>query len=121
MGNEFLRHVLKARLFAFVLDITRWDEGIFEFGKLWNEILTYIHSRFIGSQEFGFMINDIRFDLEINDNQTILQIYDQDDRLLLQKSIAWIVNKIDEAMDEEILTQYKSQLVEHALEVFDKT
>jgi GTPase involved in cell partitioning and DNA repair len=121
LGNEFLRHVLKARLFAFVLDITRWDEGIFEFGKLWNEILTYIHSRFIGSQEFGFMINDIRFDLEIIDNQTILQIYDQDDRLLLQKSIAWIVNKIDEAMDEEILTQYKSQLIDHALEAFNKT
>ena len=118
LGNEFLRHVLKARLFAFVLDITRWDEGITEFGKLRKEILHYIATRFVGSAEFGFDIESISFVLESEHNQIILRIYDQEERLLIEKWIFRIVNKIDEVMDDEILSEYKSQLLKHIVNIF---
>lgn len=118
LGNDFLRHVLKARLFAFVLDITRWDEGIMEFGKLRKEILHYISTRFVWSSEFGFKIESISFVLYTENNQIILRIYDQDERLVLEKWILRIVNKIDEVMDEEILSEYKNQLMRHIIESF---
>jgi GTP-binding protein len=120
LWNEFLRHVLKARLFAFVLDISRWDEGIKEFGILWNEIIAYIKTRFVWSMEFGYEITDIRFALTTKNNQLILYIYDQDDNLLLQKGIVWIVNKIDEVMDDEIINEYKNQLIEHIIKTFEE-
>lgn len=118
LGNEFLRHVLKARLFAFVLDITRWDEGITEFGKLRKEILHYISTRFVWSSEFGFDIESISYVLDTENNQIILRIYDQEERLVLEKWIMRIVNKIDEVMDEEILTEYKNQLMKHIIASF---
>jgi GTP-binding protein len=129
LGNEFLRHVLKARLFAFVLDISRYDQGILEFGKLRNEILTYIQTRFIGSQEFGFEIEDVSFEMEIKTNENnkdksiVLNIHDQEGRLLLQKGIIRIMNKVDEVMegevvDSEVINEYKNQLIEHISESF---
>ncbi len=118
LGNEFLRHVLKARLFCFVLDVTRWDEGIKEFGMLWREIIAYIVSRFNESFEFGYEIQSVSFELIIEHNQIILYIKDQNGKLLLQKWIVRIINKIDELSDKEVLHEYREQLLDHITSVF---
>lgn len=116
LGNEFLRHVLKARLFAFVLDASRWDEGIGEFGVLRTELISYIKNRFVGSFEFGYEITDIQYKLKIVHNQIILYIYDQNDNILLQKWIIWIINKIDEVWDSEVIWEYQKQLQKHIMQ-----
>lgn len=118
LGNEFLRHVLKARIFMFVLDITRYDEGILEFGILRKEIVHYMKQRFVGSQEFGYEIEDIHLGLEIIDNQIIVYLTDQNQQILLKKGIARVINKIDEVMDEETIQEYKSELLKHTLSTF---
>lgn len=118
LGNEFLRHIIKARVFAFVLDITRWDDGITEFGILRHEIITYITMRFIHSHEFWSPINELCFELVNHDDHLILMIKDQNGHTFLQKSLVWIINKIDECSDNEVLQEYKHQLIKHIINVF---
>lgn len=119
LGNEFLRHVLKARLFVFVLDITRWDQWIWEFWVLWNEIVSYIKTRFVWSKEFWFLIEDIRFELRFIDKQLVLSLFDQQNRLILQKAIVRVINKIDEAMDQEIQKEYQDQLIKNIITLLE--
>ena len=51
LGNAFLRHVLKARVFAMVMDMSRFDEGIKETITLFDEIKAYIKEKFLQDEE----------------------------------------------------------------------
>jgi len=48
-------------VFDFVIDLSRWDEGIQEFGVLRREILTYCGDRF--AQEYDLNPDEIKFQL----------------------------------------------------------
>jgi len=58
LGNAFLRHVLKSKIFCFVLDASRYDSGIDDLNQLMQEIYVYIKDK---------------FDLSKNDNINIIQ------------------------------------------------
>jgi len=45
LGNMFLRHVLKARVFCLMADISRYDQGITEIPELLEEIIAYINNK----------------------------------------------------------------------------
>jgi hypothetical protein len=42
-----LRHVLKARVFAMVMDMSRYDAGIQETINLFDEIIAYLKEKFL--------------------------------------------------------------------------
>lgn len=46
LGNAFLRHVLKSRVFAFVADLSRFESGIRETVELIDEIMLYLEKKF---------------------------------------------------------------------------
>jgi len=51
LGNEFLRHILKARVFIIFTDATKDIPGMEEPGLLMDEIITYVQQRLAGSNE----------------------------------------------------------------------
>lgn len=109
LWNEFLRHILKAKIFVFVIDLWRYDSWMLEFGNLFDEIVNYIKNRFIGSKEFWNPINDIDIHIiEKNDN-TIMKVFaliDGEMKLILQKYIYIVFNKYDILDDQELLGEY---------------
>lgn len=113
---DFLRHVLKARVFDFVLDISRYDQGILEFGQLRSEIVAYCKTHFVWSNEFWYYISDIKLNIYTTDEDIVLDILDQNGKSIISKKLIWTVNKIDEVMDEEIQSEYISDLKKHIYE-----
>ncbi len=116
LGLDFLRHILKARVFNFVLDISRYDLGILEFGQLWHEIVSYCHTHFVWSNEFGYNISDIKMSIYIDHEDIILDIKDQNWQIIISKKLIRTINKIDEVLDEEIQSEYISDLKKHIYE-----
>jgi len=45
LGNAFLRHILKAKAFCFIADISRYDQGITEIPELLEEIVAYANNK----------------------------------------------------------------------------
>jgi|GEM_PF-6792881 len=77
-------------------------------------------SRFQESFEFGYEITQVSCDLVIQDGVILLNIKDQHGNLLLQKGLCWIINKIDETQDKEVIHEYTSQLYDHIIQVLGK-
>lgn len=102
LGNAFLRHVLKARVFAFVADLSRFESWIKETVGLFDEIMTYVQEKFWKDWNLNFVFREeagyLLFEAEKNDE------------VLLSKKIMLILNKRDLLNDEEILREYKSTL-----------
>jgi GTPase involved in cell partitioning and DNA repair len=42
LGIDFLRHILKSKIWTFVLDISRYEDTLKELDILKNEIETYL-------------------------------------------------------------------------------
>ncbi len=58
LGNAFLRHVLKARVFAFVADLSRFESWIKETVGLFHEIIRYITNRFGEEEALQFVFRE---------------------------------------------------------------
>jgi hypothetical protein len=54
------------------MDLSRWDEGIQEFGVLWNEILTYCRERF--ATEYEVTSDEIHFAITSENNVLVMDI-----------------------------------------------
>ncbi|MDO4713924.1 MAG: DUF1967 domain-containing protein [bacterium] len=102
LGNAFLRHVLKSRVFAFVADLSRFESGISETVKLMEEILLYLEQKFGEDQDLNFVFREegglITFEVEKNDE------------IILTKKIVFVLNKWDLLNDQEILAEYQTAL-----------
>ncbi|HMT27595.1 MAG TPA: 50S ribosome-binding GTPase, partial [Candidatus Absconditabacterales bacterium] len=125
LGNDFLRHILKAKVFAFVVDASRYEQGISEIPLLREEIMNYISSRFIESTEYGSPIKKISFELSQQKNKILIIIKahfeDSSEKIILEKVISFIINKIDLLDgDEEIIEEYEKNLTETILTFFKK-
>lgn len=122
LGNEFLRHVLKCKVFCFVLDIWRYDEGIKEFGLLWDELLDYIKNKFVWSNELWIEMDDIHFKINNTWDYIKFGIYryeDSQEVLIMEKSIFWLINKSDLVEDKDVIWEYTHQLIKHIKNVFN--
>lgn len=117
LGNEFLRHILKASVFAFVIDASRYEQGMEEFGKLFDEVLHYMHAKFMQSRDFGGEISAIDFQLSKEKKNLLLQVnavINGEQRVLMKKMIMIVLNKSDLLEDSEIISEYRTTFARHA-------
>jgi len=106
LGNAFLRHILKARIFCLVADVSRYDKWAQEIPNLLDEILIYIQDKF-GKK-------DLKIDLD-EQNGMINLTAQKDKNIILEKKILILINKYDLLNDQEILTEYQNTLIQDIL------
>lgn len=101
LWNDFLRHVLKARIFCFVMDIDRFEKWMDETINLFSEITKYISNKIwkkiktIIHKKSNYINLESRLDWE----------------LILDKKIIFAVNKYDLINDKEIEKEYRKEFL----------
>lgn len=99
LWNAFLRHVLKSRVFCFVLDIGRYDQWINDISDLLQEIVEYLHAKF-----------DID-STEIKEQNWMITFFAYKDwEVVVEKRVVFLINKFDLVNDNDILSEYKTNL-----------
>ena len=101
LGNAFLRHILKARVFCFVADLSRFDTWISEIVDIFQEIIQYIKDK---------VEKNVKIKIFDQNKDIIMQVI-QDDDIVLNKKIIFTMNKYDLVFDTEIVEEYKKQFV----------
>jgi len=106
LGNEFLRHVLKARIWLLVTDISGYETSIEQLIQLMREIEVYI-------TQVVFNDQTVSQSLICVDDELIWRIVEKEHKtVLLEKTVLFVVNKIDLINDEEIQQEFGNELVE---------
>jgi GTP-binding protein len=122
LGIEFLRHILKSKIWTFVLDTSRYEDSLKELEILKKEIETYLRWKEITEDLFWRLSEDkndknIKFIYENYKSWLKLKVY-LNDKLLFEKFILFVLNKIDLIQDEEILQELEKQIKEKIKELF---
>lgn len=116
LWNEFLRHILKARILAFVLDLWRYESWLKEFNDLFTEIILYINKKFIWSNDYWKVIKKIKCEIIVEWDEILLEVKgifsDKEEKVILRKLLYFILNKYDIINDEEILALMKKTLID---------
>lgn len=106
LGNAFLRHVLKAKIFCIVCDGSRYDSGIQEVIDLFQEIMDYVDQKFDNP------------DIEIIEKDGMITLLaSHDDEIILEKRIIFLINKYDLINDPEIIWEER-RIMEEQLNIF---
>lgn len=113
LGNAFLRHILKARVFCLIGDISRYDQWINEIPDLLEEIITYTRTKFSKDPEA------VEVEIKEDKGMVTLFIYEEG-KLVIEKRMLFLINKYDLINDEEILKEYKAQFRKQILDFFKK-
>lgn len=119
-----MRHILKASVFSFVMDISRYEEGVDEFSQLFDEVLHYMREKFMQSRDFGGEISGIDFQLRKEKGQLFLQVraaMADEQKVLMEKMINIVLNKQDLVDDEEIVEEYKRHFLAHTQKYIKNT
>ena len=124
LGNMFLRHILKAKIWTVMLDARKDLPGIEEWALLVHEIVEYVDNRFIWSSELWIVIDNINHEFSV-DSEWIIRYHamttiQEQEHILLKKAIVTIVNKYD-LLDEELREEYKSSLEDHITTTLQQT
>ncbi len=116
LGNEFLRHVLKSRIFCLIVDMDQYEDSFHKLTTVFDEIILYIHQRFVGSTEFGEAIEHIDIILSSDEEYIILEcmatIWGKQE-VLFQKALQIIANKYDIINDTDIAQEFIKELCLH--------
>lgn len=111
LGNDFLRHVLKSRVFAMVMDMARYEEWIDETFELFDEMRYYIEDKFLADvNEYHFAFEQEKENWINNSDLIAFNVY-VNDEIFLSKKIIFTLNKYDLISDEEVKEEYIKQLV----------
>ncbi len=111
LGNAFLRHILKARVFCLMADISRYDKGITEIPELLDEICAYVHNKLGGL--------DKKVEIQIREDNGFITLYAYEEgELIIEKRMIFLINKYDLINDQEILKEYQQQLIKEILKFF---
>jgi GTPase Era involved in 16S rRNA processing len=105
LGNDFLRHVLKSRIFAMITDMSRYDQGIQETIDLFDEIIYYIEDKFLQGKE------DYTFSFQPSEH-LISFVVAVEDEVVMSKRVVFVLNKYDLINDSELVEEYQKQLVD---------
>ncbi len=111
LWNAFLRHILKARVFCLIGDISRYDTWITEIPDLLDEICTYARTKFSKNPD------EVEIQIREDDGFITLFIYEEG-KLVIEKRVLFLINKYDLINDQEILKEYKTQLWKQILDFF---
>lgn len=108
LWNEFLRHILKAKILTFVLDLGRYEEWLNDFEKLFEEIKLYVNRKLSKENSWYEIFSEVRISWE----DLLVEFYSLDSSwektILLRKMIYFVFNKYDKINDEQILREYMS-------------
>lgn len=120
LGNEFLRHILKSKVLAFVVDASRYETGMSDITVLMDELITYIKQRFGASEYIGDDTKDIIVDIVPDDQAETIKLIvstkkGKTKEPVMTKLLHIVINKYDLVNDDEILSEYK-----HALRIIIK-
>lgn len=107
LGNAFLRHVLKAKVFCLVTDCARYESGIQELIDVLEEIIDYIDQKFENPKITIVKQQDI-----------ITLLAHHDDELILEKRILFVINKFDLINDMDIMKEETALLWTKVLAFF---
>ncbi|EKD25161.1 MAG: hypothetical protein ACD_80C00113G0029 [uncultured bacterium (gcode 4)] len=113
LGNAFLRHILKARIFCMIGDISRYDKWITEIPELLDEICTYTRTKFSKNPE------EVEIQIREDKGMITLFIYEEG-KLVIEKRMLFLINKYDLVNDADILKEYKAQFRKQILDFFKK-
>lgn len=123
LGNEFLRHIRKARVLCFMLDMGRYESGMDEFAVLFDELLQYLQIELSSSKDF-WEIGAIRFFLEHNGDARwslkVLADSPQWEKIIMQKNIVIIGNKVDLVDDQDIVKEYTTEIYKQIADYYKK-
>lgn len=114
LGNYFLRHVLKSRIFCFMLDASRYEQGMQETLDLLEEILNFIEQKIFPHPDCEILL------LQEDEMLTLKVIDNKNDEELLHKKIVFLLSKYDLMNDEEILWEYKTNFFQQTKKQFTK-
>jgi Obg family GTPase CgtA len=96
LGNEFLRHVMKARLWSLVFDCSVYEQGIDMLVQLIDEIALYLET-------IVYAGKTITQELVREDEMMTWKVRDKDTKAnLLTKQCIFLWNKVDLVTDPEI-------------------
>lgn len=109
LGNAFLRHILKAKVFCFINDWSRFEAWIQEVIDIFDEIISYIDEKF----------EEPKIHIEINKDMITL-FAKKEEEIILEKRIIFAINKYDLINDEEIFNEEMNLLHKKILEYFKK-
>ncbi len=108
LGNEFLRHILKSKIWTFVIDISRFEDSLKELEILKNEIEKFTNLKL--KEEFPDIVSqDIEIKYETKKQWIQMDILSEW-KLLFSKTLVFLINKIDLVQDEEILEEFEKEL-----------
>ena len=93
---------MKAKVFAFVADLSRFEQWIHETIELFEEIVSYLKIKFWEEDDLNYIFRE--------ENWFIVFEVEKNDEVLLSKKILIVLNKWDLLNDEEILKEYKKTL-----------
>ena len=141
LWNTFLRHVLKAKVFALLADCSRFEDSFSELTSVLQEIVLYIQQEFSHKTIWDVHTWDIvcRFVAQNTSIETaqkntdkkilVMQVISltkdgpnldqQSETILFEKVLVIVVSKIDLLFDKEILQEYTTQLIDHVLAYFE--
>lgn len=107
LGNAFLRHVLKAKIFCLVSDCARYETGVQEIIDIFDEIITYIEDKFENPT------------ITIEEDKGMVTLFaKQNDETILEKRLIFLINKFDLINDEDILNEEMHLLHKNILTYF---
>lgn len=106
-----MRHVLKARVFCLIGDISRYDKGISEIPELLEEICTYTRTKLSKDP------NAVEIQIREDKGMITLCIYEEG-KMVIEKRMLFLINKYDLVDDPEILKEYKAQFRKQILDFF---
>ena len=111
LGNAFLRHILKARVFCLMADISRYDQWISEIPQLLEEIHAYANTKLGGEDKL--------VEIQIREEHGFITFYVYEEgALVLEKRMIFLINKYDLINDPDILKEYQEQLRKEILSFF---
>lgn len=102
LWNAFLRHVLKSKVFCFILDADRYDSWIDDLVQLWEEIDIYVRDKFVLWEKDEISVNEEWWYIHF--------IVKKWWEIIVHKKILILINKYDLVNDMEIIKEYQSQV-----------
>lgn len=113
LGNAFLRHILKARVFCLMADISRYDQWITEIPELLQEIIAYTNNKLGGEDKY--------LEVQIREDDGFITFYAYEEgKVIIEKRMMFLINKYDLVNDKDILKEYQEQLYNQILDFFKK-
>jgi len=119
LGNDFLRHILKAKIFCLMSDIYKYNQGMQEIFDLLEELFSYMLNLDLRDEDEE-QKPDQKITIE-QKNQHLLLSLRKNNEVVMEKLIVFVFNKFDLISDEEIAQEYIDEFIKKTLKYTSPT